>query len=106
MKKSAIFLAMVIILAGASTATFAEDAAALYKAKMCAACHGPDGAGKTPLNTADVQKKSDADLAAVIENGKPPKMPGFKAKGVTDEQVRVLLIENPRTVLSGFAARN
>jgi phosphotriesterase-related protein len=33
-------------------------------------------------------------------------VPWMKAKGVTDEQVSVLLIENPRKVLSGFAAQN
>lgn len=92
MKKSAIVLA-VIILAGIllPQAASAEDAAALYKAKMCAACHGPDGAGKTPLNTPEVQKLSDADLAKVIAEGKPPKMPGYKAKGLTDDQIKALV---------------
>ncbi len=90
MKKLAILLAAALILSFTSAA-FAEDGAALYKSKMCAACHGADGAGKTPLNTADVQKLSDADLAKTIADGKPPKMPGFKAKGLTDDQIKALV---------------
>jgi mono/diheme cytochrome c family protein len=63
------------------------DGAAIYKSK-CAMCHGPDGAGLTPmgknmklrdLRTADVQKRTDTDLAAVIANGKG-RMPAYKAK--------------------------
>ena len=66
----------------------ADDAAAtLFKAK-CAACHGPDGAGKTPAGAAmkvrdlrsdEVQKQSDADLTATITKGKN-KMPAFGGK--------------------------
>lgn len=90
MKKSAILLAvLVIILAGAFPVS-AQDAATLYKSKMCAACHGPAGAGKTPLNTPEVQKKSDADLAKFIADGKPP-MPSYKAKGLTDDQIKSLV---------------
>jgi cytochrome c6 len=32
---------------------------------------------------------SDADLAAAISNGKPPKMPAFKGK-LTDDQIKDL----------------
>jgi cytochrome c6 len=60
-----------------------------YKAK-CAMCHGADGSkttmGSKALNSADVQKMSDADLTAVIENGKG-KMPAYKGK-LTDAQVK------------------
>ena len=64
-------------------------AAATYKAK-CAMCHGPDGKGKEAMKTpdfasADVQKKSDADLSAVITNGKG-KMPAYKT--MTPDQVK------------------
>ncbi len=50
--------------------SWAEDGAALYKAK-CAACHGADATGKPAakipsLVTADVKAKSDSDLAATI----------------------------------------
>ena len=66
---------------------------ATYKTK-CAMCHGADGKGKasmagTDLTTADVQKKSDADLSAVITNGKPPKMPA--SKSLTPDQVKDLV---------------
>ena len=54
-----------------SVSAQAQDAAATYKSK-CAMCHGADGkkAAGHDLSSADVQKKSDADLAAVIANGK------------------------------------
>jgi len=64
----------------------ASDGAALFK-KNCAPCHGVDGSANTPagkslkakdLRSAEVQKKSDADLAKQIRDGKGP-MPGFKA---------------------------
>jgi mono/diheme cytochrome c family protein len=68
-----------------STQAKADAAAgeATFKSK-CAACHGADGKGKasmpgTDLTTADVAKKSDADLTATITNGKPPKMPPYKS---------------------------
>jgi cytochrome c6 len=65
-------------------------AEATFKSK-CAMCHGADGKGKasmtgTDLTAADVQKMSDADLSAVITNGKPPKMPAYKS--MTPDQVK------------------
>jgi cytochrome c6 len=77
-----------------SSAAFAQNATAdLYKSK-CAMCHGPDGSkenaamGVKPLTGADVQKMSDADLAAVISTGKG-KMPAYKGK-LTDDQIKDL----------------
>lgn len=66
------------------------SAEATYKAK-CAMCHGADGKGKESMKTrdftsADVQKMSDADLAAAITNGIPPRMPAFKS--MTPDQVK------------------
>jgi mono/diheme cytochrome c family protein len=76
----AVVAALAVILALPPSA-HAQDAAALYKSK-CAMCHGPDG--KKPagheLTSAAVQKESDADLNAVITNGKPPKMPKYGDK--------------------------
>jgi mono/diheme cytochrome c family protein len=67
---------------------FAESAADIYKAK-CAMCHGADGSksmmGSKPLSGADVQNMSDADLTAVITNGKG-KMPAYKGK-LTDAEI-------------------
>lgn len=60
------------------------DAAATFKAK-CASCHGADGSGSTAvgkalkcrdLGSAEVQGQSDAQLLAIITNGKG-KMAGF-----------------------------
>ena len=65
-----------------------DKAADVYKAK-CAGCHGADGSksamGSKPLNSADVQGMSAADLAAAIANGKG-KMPAYKGK-LTDAQI-------------------
>ena len=74
-----------------------ETGEALFKAK-CAMCHGPDGSGKTfmgeklkvpDLRSAEVQKKSDADLRAVITKGKD-KMPSYEGK-LTKEQIDKLV---------------
>ncbi len=57
--------------------SWAEDGAALYKAK-CAMCHGPEAAGKPAakipsLVSDEAKKKSDADLTkAVAETAKHP----------------------------------
>jgi cytochrome c6 len=64
-----------------------------YKAK-CQMCHGADGLGDTPagkamkalpFNSPNVLKESDADLTAVIKNGKG-KMPAFAGK-LADAQI-------------------
>lgn len=74
-----------------------EDAASVYKAK-CAACHGADGTGSTPVgksmkirdfHSADVQKQSDADLTQIITAGKGA-MPSYKGK-LTDAQIKDLV---------------
>jgi mono/diheme cytochrome c family protein len=74
-----------------------ESAEATFKGK-CAMCHGPDGAGKTmmgeklkipDLQSADVQKKTDADLKAIIIKGKN-KMPGYETK-LSKEQIDKLV---------------
>jgi mono/diheme cytochrome c family protein len=68
-----------------------DKAADIYKAK-CAGCHGADGSkammGSKPLNGADVQAMSDADITAEITNGKG-KMPAYKGK-LTDAQISEL----------------
>jgi cytochrome c6 len=73
----------------AAVAFAADSGADLYKAK-CAGCHGADGTSKManvpPLGGADAQGKSDADLKAVIEKGKAPKMPAYAGK-LTDAQM-------------------
>ena len=85
-------IAMAAILAVPVTAV-ADEAAELYKSK-CAGCHGATGAGDSvvgkklgvkPLNSPEVQKKADKDLAQVISKGQG-KMPAFGGK-ITDAPV-------------------
>jgi len=61
-------------------------------------CHGPDGAGNTPmgkklsvrdLRSAGVQKQPDADLMHVIAHGKA-KMPAF-GKSLNEDQIKLLV---------------
>lgn len=75
-----------------STVVFADGGADTYKAK-CAACHGAAGAGDTAmgknlklrdLGSADVQKQSDDELAAIITKGKE-KMPAYDGKLTKDQ---------------------
>jgi cytochrome c6 len=92
-------LAALVLLTVSVLPSRADDAAgaALYKAK-CAACHGADGKGETTmgkanklgdLGSADVQKQSDADLAAIITNGKN-KMPAY-GKSLKPDQIKDLV---------------
>lgn len=87
MKTRTMLLVMVLVVAVAPVAAFADDAAALFKSK-CAMCHGADGSGDTPagksmkardLRSAEVQKQSGEDLEKTINNGKG-KMPAYKGK--------------------------
>jgi cytochrome c6 len=91
--------ATILVLSLASRTSLAQNtgAADTYKSK-CVACHGPDGLGNTPVgkamavkpyNAPDVLKLSNADLTAVIKNGKN-NMPAFKGK-LTDAQIKDLL---------------
>jgi len=77
----------------ASTLVFADSGAELYKSRGCSACHGKDGAGQTTmgknmgvrdLSSADVQKQSDAELAAIITKGKG-RMPAQEGKLSKDQ---------------------
>lgn len=86
-----------LITLGSPLASFGDDGATLFKSK-CAMCHGPDGTGKTlmgdklkipDLHSADVQKKSDADLKTIITKGKD-KMPAYETK-LTKEQIDSLV---------------
>lgn len=92
---AAVFAAAVagIGLLGVPAQADVAAAQATFKTK-CAACHGADGKGKEAMKTrdlasADVQKMSDAELSAIITNGKPPKMPPYKS--LSADQVRDLV---------------
>jgi mono/diheme cytochrome c family protein len=75
----------------------ANSGQALFKAR-CALCHGEDGKGKTnmgqqlkafDLNSAKVQKNSNAQLKQVVLQGKG-NMPPFQAQ-LNTEQVNAIL---------------
>ena len=102
--KSAVHKKLAIVLMSLATLVLpvasiaADENADLFKSK-CAMCHGPDGAGKTmmgeklkipDLQSADVQKKTDADLKAIIGKGKD-KMPAYDAK-LSKEQIDKLVV--------------
>ena len=74
-----------------------ETGEGLFKAK-CGMCHGPDTSGKTvmgqklkvpDLHSADVQKKTDAELGQLITKGKE-KMPAYEGK-LSKEQIEKLV---------------
>src|SRR5579884_3689667 len=78
----------------------ADDAAALFQTK-CSVCHGKIGPADNPmakakgikdLGSADIQKLTDVELIDMIANAGPNKVKGheFKAKGLTDEQIKGL----------------
>jgi cbb3-type cytochrome c oxidase subunit III len=79
----------------ATTATAGVDGAKLYNTIGCAVCHGADGKGNATMkdipNFSDAawqKKTTDAEMIAVIQNGKPP-MPSYKGR-LTDEQIKAL----------------
>jgi mono/diheme cytochrome c family protein len=68
----------------------AEDGAALYKTK-CAACHGPEGAGKGTVKSLvsdEAKKMSDEDMTKFLSTN--PKHAGA-AKSLTPDQVTAIL---------------
>lgn len=71
----------------------AQDAAATFKAR-CAMCHGADGKGgkmgTKDLASPDIQKLTDAQLAEIISQGKPPKMPSYEGK-LKDTEIKDLV---------------
>ena len=69
----------------------------VYKDK-CVSCHGPDGAGATPVGKAtkapnicsdEAKKMGDADWTQIIIKGKN-KMPSFNKK-LTDTEIKDLI---------------
>jgi cytochrome c6 len=91
MKRIAVALAALFALALAAPASAAEGKDLF--AKKCAACHGPDGKGKTPMGqkmgAKDISatKDSEADIVKDIQNGKG-KMPAVK--GMTAEEAQAV----------------
>jgi cytochrome c6 len=90
-------LALVSLCAWGLTLRAADPGETLYKSK-CAACHGADGKGDTPvgkmyklraLGSAEVQKQSDDVLTSIISKGKN-KMPGY-GRALKEDQIGVLV---------------
>lgn len=81
----AIAVALMVMVPSLSWA--GEDGAAVYKAK-CAACHGPDGAGKI----GPALKGTKVDVAAFVQNGEAgKKAPHSKGvAGVSAEQAKAV----------------
>jgi mono/diheme cytochrome c family protein len=90
------FAAICCLAASIVTPAFAQNSGAdTYKAK-CAMCHGADGLAATPVGKAmkapsfkdpAVVKAPDAELIAVVKNGKNNKMPSYVGK-LTDDQIK------------------
>lgn len=80
MKRLALLILIIAMPAAAAT-----DGAALYKAK-CAMCH--QGKIAPDLGTAEAQKLTDEQITEKIATGKKHE---FKAKGMTDEQIKSLV---------------
>ncbi|WP_242337331.1 MULTISPECIES: c-type cytochrome [Anaeromyxobacter] len=91
MKRIAVAL---VVLAAAAVARAEGVAPAEIFAKRCAACHGKDGKGNTPmaqkLGAKDLTTltTSEADIAKTIENGKG-KMTAFKGK-MTEAEIQAV----------------
>ena len=97
MRKATVFVVFMMLAALPLLADATPDGAAIFKSK-CAMCHGADGKGQTPmgknlklrdLTSADVQKQSDDELAAITGNGKG-KMPAFKSK-LTEGEIKAVV---------------
>jgi mono/diheme cytochrome c family protein len=80
-----------------SAPTFADSGADVYKMR-CSACHGANGGGQTmlgknmrlrPLAAPEVQNQSDAQLAAIISQGKN-RMPSYSRKLSKDQIAAVV----------------
>ncbi len=88
--RSGIVLATATLLA--SSMCFAEDGAAIYKAK-CAMCHGPTGTpspgmakmmGIKPVSDPSMSGLTVAEISSAVKNGKGKMKP---IAGLTDPQV-------------------
>ena len=63
------------------------DASKTYKGK-CVACHGPKAEKKY-----DPAKPDDEQVQAILKGKKaekPPNMPGYESKGITEDQAKAL----------------
>ena len=86
-----------VLLLLAAGAQAQNDAKETYRSK-CAACHGPDGAGKTTMGRklqvedirAVVTKHSAEEMIAVVQNGKAERMRAY-GKDLNKDQIKALV---------------
>ena len=96
MRKIAIILALAVLVMMVAPASFADDAAALYKTK-CAGCHGADGKasaigkkmGARDLQDPEAKKATEAQWIEITTKGKN-KMPAYDKK-LTADQIKELV---------------
>jgi mono/diheme cytochrome c family protein len=93
--KVGVILSAAVCLAVSAVAQ--DDGAAIYKSK-CERCHGTDGMGHTfdgkmthaaEFSNPEIVKMQDADLIAVVKNGKKH-MPAF-GKRLTGDQIAAVV---------------
>ena len=97
-RTSLCIVAVVVLINLNSASLWAQGAAETTFKTKCAVCHGADGKGETAmgkklgaqnLGSPEVQKQSDAQLAAIVSKGQN-KMPAYNGK-LTDEQISDLI---------------
>ena len=90
-------LIVALATAGLTSIAFGATAEENWKTH-CMKCHGAGGEGKKAMKTADYTsaefqaKFTDEQLFAATKDGvKDTKMPGYAAKGLTDEDITALV---------------
>ncbi len=78
-------IAILLFVALPNLSWAAEDGAALYKAN-CAACHGPDAAGKPAMKAPALKGKTEADIKKAFETPKHAAV----AKKVNADQTKAI----------------
>lgn len=99
MKNAARTAAIFLVALCAIPSIFAQASGAdTFKAK-CAMCHGDDGLGNTPVGKSmgvvsykspDALKLTNAQMTAIVKNGKNNKMPAFNGQ-LNDAQIKDVL---------------
>ncbi len=93
--RSIVVLAATFVVAGAMC--FAQSGEALYQAH-CQSCHGPKGVpnpgiakilGVMPANSPAMKKLTEAEMMAVVKNGKGKMHP---IHGLSDAQVKAVVL--------------
>jgi len=84
-------MALVFLVSGAAQTEAVKfaDAASYYKDAKCVVCHGQKAEKKF---AADLKEE---DLVAIVLKGKkpekPPNMPAYEAKGITEDQAKAMI---------------